>query len=265
MEYVLSKVIGTVQAPGWWLLAGLTVAAMMSWTRRYKPLGRILLTGLVLAWLLLLTTPVQPWLTETLERRFPVNPPLPAGIDGIIILGGAIDPRISETWQRVSVTSSGDRLIAGAQLAHAHPEAKLLYTGGDADPSQSGGKEAPLAAALLADLGISTDRLLIEDRSRNTYENALFSKRLISPQAGQIWILITSARHMPRSVGIFRKLDWPVIAYPVDFQSGGQGWANVDLPVERLHLLFEALHEWAGLAYYHARGWTDRLFPGANQ
>jgi uncharacterized SAM-binding protein YcdF (DUF218 family) len=161
------------------------------------------------------------------------------------------------------LNDAAERLIAGALLAKAHPEALVLYSGGSADPLHPEATEAPLAGDLLGDLGVAPDRLRIEDKSRNTYENGLFSRQLVAPLPGQTWLLITSARHMPRAVGVFRRLNWPVIAYPVDFQSAdGTDWVNVDLPLQRLRLLGQALHEWAGLVYYRLRGWTDQLIPG---
>lgn len=263
MGYVLSKLIGTLLAPGILLAIGLTVGTVLLWTPRRWRAGRSLLTGILLACFALLATPLQPWLTGTLEDRFPTNPALPAHIDGIIILGGAIDPFLSRAHQRTSLNDAAERLTAAAALARTHPEARLLYSGGSADPLRPDATEAPWASALLLDLGVAPDRLLVEGNSRNTYENALFSQRLVSPQSGQNWLLITSARHMPRAVGCFRRLNWPVIAYPVDYQSGGDmAWTNVDFPVQRLHLLLQAVHEWLGLAYYRARGWTDRLLPG---
>jgi uncharacterized SAM-binding protein YcdF (DUF218 family) len=262
MGYVLSKVIGALLTPGMILLIGLAAGIVLLWRRRRWRRGRALLSLLFLGFLICVATPLQPWLTEGLEDSFPADPPLPGRIDGIVILGGAIDPALSLIRQRVTVTDAAERLIAGAVLAKAHPEAIVLYSGGSADPLRPEATEAPQAAALLAALGVAADRLRIEDKSRNTYENVLFSQRLVAPAAGQSWVLITSARHMPRAIGIFRRLKWPVIAYPVDFQSGGGlEWANVDLPLQRLRLLAQALHEWLGLAYYRLNGWTDTLFP----
>ncbi|HXP95651.1 MAG TPA: hypothetical protein VN809_02990, partial [Telmatospirillum sp.] len=134
MGYVLSKVIGTLLAPGIVLVIGLTVATALLWTRRFGPRARTLLSALVVGFWALLVLPIQPWMIETLEERFPANPPLPERIDGIIILGGAIDPVISQVRHRITVNAGAERLIAGVRLAKAHPEAKLLYTGGSADP-----------------------------------------------------------------------------------------------------------------------------------
>jgi uncharacterized SAM-binding protein YcdF (DUF218 family) len=262
MGYVLSKVFGTLLAPGMLLVTGLAIGVVLLWSKRGWHAGRILLSTLLLGLLILLATPLQPWLTETLENRFPANPPLPERIDGIVILGGAVDPVISRSRQRISLNDAAERLTAGALLAKAHPEAVVVYSGGNADPLHPDPAEAPLAGALLMDLGVSPEHLRIEGESRNSYENALFSQRLVAPSSGENWLLVTSARHMPRAVGIFRRLNWPVIAYPVDYQSGGtMEWTNVDIPMLRLRLFAQALHEWLGLVFYRLNGWTDHLFP----
>ncbi len=263
MGYVLSKVAGTLLTPGMLLAIGLAIGTGLLWTRRHWRRGRAVLTAILAVLLVLLATPLQPSLTGALEDRFPADPVLPARIDGIVVLGGAIDPFISRDRRRVSLNDAAERLTAAVSLAKAHPEARVLYTGGSADPWHPEATEAPYAAALLTDLGVAPDRLLLEDKSRNTYENALFSRPLAAPLAGQTWLLVTSAYHMPRAVGVFRRMNWPVIAYPVDYQSAGEmAWANMDLPVQRFRLLVQAVHEWVGLAYYRLRGWTDRLFPG---
>lgn len=263
MGYVLSKVIGALLAPGTVLAIILAIGIVMLWTKRYLRYGRALLSALALITAGLLISPLQPWLTETLENRFPENPPLPAHIDGIIVLGGAIEPLISEARHRSTLNDGAERLTAAVMLSKAHPEAMVLYTGGSADPLRQDATEAPWAADLLTNLGVPPDRLLAEGKSRNTFENALLSQDMVKPQPGQVWVLVTSARHMPRSVGIFNRLNWPVIPYPVDYQSGGDlPWTNGDIVLRRVRLLAVALHEWIGLAYYALNGWTDRLFPG---
>ncbi len=262
MSYFATKLLGTALTPGTLLWLALIFAAVLAWTRWWRG-GRILLSLVVVLFTLLVVSPVQPFLTRTLEDRFPANPPLPAHLDGIIILGGAIDQYLSQAHQQISLNDAAERLVEAVLLAKAHPEAKVLFTGGSADPLRPEPREAPLAASLLIQLGIPEDRLLVEDESRNTYENAIYSARLADPKPGQSWVLITSARHLPRSVGAFRRAGWRIIAYPVDFSSGGgPEWADIDLPVTRLRLLAQALHEWIGLTFYRLAGWSDALFPG---
>ena len=110
--------------------------------------------------------------------------------------------------------------------------------------------------------GIPTTRVIIEERSRSTHENAVFAKELIRPGPSQNWVLVTSAFHMPRAVAAFRAVDWSVIPYPVDFKidpSTGLR-ANFSL-VDGLSSSTIAGKEWAGLVGYRLLGWTRELFP----
>jgi uncharacterized SAM-binding protein YcdF (DUF218 family) len=107
----------------------------------------------------------------------------------------------------------------------------------------------------------------MERRSRNTYENAEFSKVLVSPKSGERWLLVTSAHHMPRSVGIFRKVGFEVEPYPVDWRTGRRGdlLKFSDHFAERLALVDTAAREWMGLVAYWITGKTSEFFPSPNR
>jgi len=261
MDYLASKLLGLLTTSGTLLMLSLLIGAALLWSRRWRR-GRAVLSVVVLIMTCLTFLPIQPAITGLLENRFQQAPPLPEHVDGIIILGGMIRPAVSQARGRVTVNDAAERLIEGARLAHMHPEAKVLFTGGSADPLSPAARESDFAGLALRDMGVDESRLLLENRSRNTYENALYSKDL-APDHGQgTWILVTSALHMPRSVGVFRQMGWKVIPWPVNYLTGGeQEWANEDVPVERLYFLTRTLHELVGMAYYRARGWTDSLFP----
>ncbi len=263
MSIFVAKVIGTLLTPGVLLLIGLVIGAALLWSQRHWRVGRRLLTAVAVVFALVAISPLQPFLTRTLENRFPANPSLPAEIHGIVILGGAVDQYISQGRHQISLTDASERLIDGAIMARVHPEALVLVTGGSADLGRPEPSESPFAATLLVELGVSPKRLVVESQSRNTYENAVFSQRQVDPKPGQAWVLITSARHMPRAVGVFRHIGWAVIPWPVDYTSTrGGDWSNLDFPVLRLRLFAQAIHEWVGLAFYRLSGWTDALFPG---
>ena len=160
-----------------------------------------------------------------------------------------------------------DRLIAAAQLAHRFPKARILFSGGNGSlDSTDPAREADFALPVFESLGISGDRLIMERRSRNTEENAEFSKALVSPKEGEQWLLVTSAYHMPRAVGIFRKAGFAVEPYPVDWRSGR---ANLLRPsrffIGGLGRIDTAAREWMGLIAYWITGRTSELFPGPEQ
>ena len=104
----------------------------------------------------------------------------------------------------------------------------------------------------------------MERRSRNTQENAEFSKAIAKPSDGERWLLVTSAFHMPRSVGLFRKAGFAVEPYPVDWRVGSTAkLLNFSpLAVEGLERTDTAVREWIGLVAYWITGKIDALLPG---
>jgi uncharacterized SAM-binding protein YcdF (DUF218 family) len=122
--------------------------------------------------------------------------------------------------------------------------------------------ESDVARQIFGMLGLEGPRLLFDDRSRNTWENATESHALARPQPGETWLLVTSASHMPRSVGCFRRAGWSVVAWPVNYttQPGGKGWFDPPLSF-RLGQAEWAAREYVGLLVYRLLGRTDALFP----
>jgi uncharacterized SAM-binding protein YcdF (DUF218 family) len=206
--------------------------------------------------------PVDQWLVRPLDDRFPPVTAPPAHVDGIIVLGGSIDDLTSEDRGVPVIGAAGDRITAFVALARRYPEAKLVFTGGSGNIVQGMTNEAKWARILFASLGLPADRVIYENRSRTTRENATDSFALVRPRAGETWILVTSASHMPRAVGVFRHVGWPVLPWPVGYLSRDRlpGY-SLSLGA-RFAIIDWAAHEWIGLAAYRARGWTDALFPG---
>ena len=163
-------------------------------------------------------------------------------------------------------TSSCGRIIAAAALAHRYPNARIIYSGGSANlVSDDTAKEADYVLAVFESLGVSRDRIISERLSRNTFENAEFSKELAAPKNGERWVLVTSAYHMPRSIGIFRKIGFAVEPYPADWRLAAADLLKFSaLSVETLAHTDIALREWTGLAAYRISGKTNAFFPGPN-
>jgi uncharacterized SAM-binding protein YcdF (DUF218 family) len=113
-------------------------------------------------------------------------------------------------------------------------------------------------------LGIDRSRLIIERNSRNTLENAEFSKAIANPKRGERWLLVTSAFHMPRAVGLFRKAGFPVEPYPVDWRTGDKSdLASFAMAATDGLLKTDiAVREWIGLIAYRLNGKTEDLLPG---
>ncbi len=199
-----------------------------------------------------------------LENRFPAPDLVGLQPSGIIVLGGAIDQVIGASRGQVTIVEAATRLTEGAVLARRFPKSRLIYTGGSSALSSQIGGEAEDAERLWVDLGIDADRITLEDRSRNTDENARYSRDLLRPQPGERWLLVTSADHMPRSVGLFRAAGFSVIPYPVDYRTTGT-WRdlqpNRDLSAGLASFDF-ASREWIGLVAYRLSGRISTFFPG---
>jgi len=147
-------------------------------------------------------------------------------------------------------------------LAKMYPDAKLVFTGGTGSLTKQDFKAADVAKNLLMQQGFDTSRIIFERESRNTYENVIYSKNLIPGGQGKNWILITTGWHMPRSLGIFCKQNWPVIPFPVDHQSRKNNLIRVNFDLAGNILTFKtAIKEWSGLVAYYLAGKTTSLLP----
>lgn len=261
MFFTLSKLFWILAAPGNLLALALCSGALLLFTRWRRPAQWLI--GLVAAAVAVIAViPVGQWLLLPLENRFPTVP-LPEGLDGIVVLGGGINPQALAERGQADLNDQADRLFALAVLARRFPEAMVIYSGGDATLVQSGEREADGARRLMQQLGLDTHRIIFEREARNTFENAIYAKSLAKPGPGETWLLVTSAYHMPRSVGIFRRQGWPVVPYPVDYMTDGRFRPMMSPDFSGgLALLNRAVREWIGLAAYYARGYTDSLFPG---
>jgi uncharacterized SAM-binding protein YcdF (DUF218 family) len=264
LNFLLSKIVGGLFAPGTLLLIALALAFVLQ--RRRPRLSRGLLGGALLFVAALSLAPLGRWLIWPLETRFPAPAQLRlTQVDGIIVLGGAVNPYDSAVTGEVSLGEAAERMTSFVALARQYPNAKLVWSGGSgyALGAESTVSEAQPAQRLFEALGVETQRVIYERTSRNTWENAVFSKRLVEPKPGETWLLVTSAWHMPRSVGIFRRVGWPVVPYPVDYLGvDPNAWARFEAWRE-LSTITLAIKEWIGLVSYRLMDRTDALLPGA--
>src|SRR5690606_5333929 len=141
---------------------------------------------------------VGPALLSWWEHKYQPPRELPARVSGIIVLGGAIETHLSAATGQINMNDAIDRMICFNSLAQKYPAARLVFTGGSGDILNPEPREADIAAAYFDATGLKNREILYEKDSRNTYENAEFSKELVNPANGQNWILLTSAFHMPR-------------------------------------------------------------------
>lgn len=257
----LSKLVWLVIAPDSLLLL-LALFTWLMWRRGAVHVAQASFNLLVVTLLLLALFPVGEWLLYPLENRFPHNPQLPQKIDGIMVLGGPESVTRSAAWNQVELKDSAERFLAGMALARRYPEAKLVFTSGTGSMRYQQYKGADIGKQLFEEQGVDLSRILLERNSRNTYENALFSKALVKPRPGENWLLVTTASHMPRSVGIFCQAGWPMIPYPVDHHTWRGNLFRIDFGLARhLNELALGVNEWVGLVAYRSTGKTTALLP----
>jgi uncharacterized SAM-binding protein YcdF (DUF218 family) len=263
MFFVLSKVLGFFAVPSnvLVLLAIAGIGLLIAGWRR----SGLWLTACSVALIALLgLSPLPTMLLLPLTERFPVWDAARGAPDGIVVLGGAIDADTSRARDTIELDSAGERVVAMLLLARKFPSTRIVFSGGSGNLIGEAEPEAPYAKKLLDGVGLSGDRFIFEDASRTTWENAIYTRDLVKPKPGERWLLVTSASHMPRSIGTFRKVGFEVEAFPVDWQTSG--WGDAMQFFRRLSTGLgradTAVREWSGLAVYWLSGRSSELFPG---
>lgn len=254
--FLASKTFGMAARLETWALILMALALWSLWRGRNRRAGAclaVLFTGT----LALTILPLGDLLLRPLEAQFPARPAL-ARLDGIIVLGGAEETGAYRHWGGPQVNDAGERLTEAAMLALRFPGAKLVFTGGLARLGRSEDSTDPseMVRELWLGLGIAPDRILLEQSSRNTAENAVLTRKLVQPGPGETWVLVTSAFHMPRAYRTFATAGWQgLVAWPVDFRSGdladGRSIWRLDRNLYGANL---ALKEYLGTLIYWITG-----------
>ena len=224
---------------------------------RKRPVaGRALILTAALILYLFSLSPVADLMARPLEEAYPVARPesLPPDLAAVVVLSGGVLDRLDLPPAARLGGDTLQRTLEGVRLWRARPEARLILCGGE----WSGRPGIPSPAELMADLaeslGVDRGRIVMEKASRDTFENALEAARLLE---GSDFALVTSARHLPRAMAIFRKLGREPIPAPTDHKIRAFGPEFVLLPsLGALSSTQESLHEYFGLAWYWL---TDRL------
>lgn len=262
MFFTLSKIFWILVTPlsFLWLLV-ITGFALRFWKRKWG--NKVLLTAGALFFIIGLL-PIGYNMLVYLETRFERPETMPKHVDGIIVLGGTFNSTLRDKTGKIAANGNVNRMIDFIDLANKYPRAQLIFTGGSGSLLQPERKEADDAKEFLQMMGFKqTNQVLFERKSRNTFENAKYSKELAKPKAGQTWILITSAFHMPRSMGIFEQQNWKVIPYP----SGPRTYGEYRLKPNVFGLLGSfitldmALREFIGISVYYFSGKSAFLVP----
>ena len=250
MFFVLSKLFWILAQPSHWLgflVLATAISLVLRWNRAARFLGVAAVLLLVLAGFLAVP------LARDLEDRYP-RPAWPAHVDGILMLGSGFDTAF---FRARGVPQSNEgiwRVEAGFAAARRYPQARLVFSGGSGALGGAPFSEAETARVILAEMGQDPRQLTLESRSRNTYENILFSKEIVKPKPGEVWLLATAAMHMPRAMAIARKLDWPMTPWPSDYLTAPSGGSDLLSVTGNLAYIDYVFHEWVGLLAYRLSG-----------
>lgn len=207
-------------------------------------------------------------LARSLEWQYIPSGEIPNG-EAIVLLGGGTDPA-EPPRPMVQINGAGERVIYAAYLYKQAKAPIIVASGGNLDfigPQPT--TPASDMANLLSFMGIPKQAILLEDKSQNTYENALFSARLLKSKNIHQIILVTSAMHMPRSVALFEKQGIQVIPAPADFSVTQTGWNDLTrarissqlinlLPSSsNLNMTTNVMKEYLGILAYRLNGWIS--------
>ena len=260
-EFQLSKIAGLFATAGNLGIALLLLGFVLR-LLRFRRTGWLVLHVVALGAIAVALLPVSQWVARPLEDRFPRGE-WPACVDGIVVISSAEQPTISQARNTPVYFQNEGAIVAAVELSRRYPSARLAFTGGSGSVSGSGLPASGVARGTFVQLGLDPNRILFEERSRNTWENLLFTKQMVEPRPGETWLLVAAAMHMPRSMGIAQHLGWPRRAWSTDYRTLGEGRQAIHrLKFSRSLLeLDDAVHEWVGLAGYRATGKIDSLFP----
>jgi uncharacterized SAM-binding protein YcdF (DUF218 family) len=236
------------------IVALLIVLAFLANAIRWRWMVAVTLTSVVLMLAALTLLPLGGWLGAPLETRIAAAP-LPDRVDGIVVLGGAVEWRVTLERGQLALNEAGERVVAAAALAQRYPEAKLVFTGNFGDVFEADFRVNPTERSLFFGDHFANRSILFLGQARSTYEDALFALEAALPQQGENWILVTSAWHMPRALGTFAARGLTALTYPVDYRSTGELRISPNWDVSgTLAELDRLVREWGAISVYRESG-----------
>ena len=205
--------------------------------------------------------PTGKLLLHSLEKNYHTNFLFPEKVDGILILSGSTNPFLTNQFNQISLNGSAERLTESIKLIKKYSNAKIIFSGGSGSIKYPELKHAKVANDFFIQMGLSTNNIIFEDRSRNTHENIIFSRKIVNPKINEKWIIVTSAFHMNRSIFIGEKNNWKFIPYAVDFKTMKKFRFVPNLYLlSNINSFQQGSHEWLGLISYYLMNRTDKIF-----
>ncbi|PHS74447.1 MAG: hypothetical protein COB59_12095 [Rhodospirillaceae bacterium] len=260
LYFLFTKLAQQFLSPNFVFITALFSGFALLFTKWAK-LGKLSLGIALLFYVAFAVLPTGSILINTLEDRFAIPDLTGKKIDGIIVLGGSTNTMLSQARGQVVLQGNAERLTEFVKLARLYPEATLVFTGGIGLLSGKGPTEAKITHQFFSEIGLDVGRVIFEDQARNTVESAHNTYTLLNPK-NQNWLLLTSARHMPRAMGLFQGAGWTIVAYPVDYVTPPREKTIFTLSWPgKLSMFSGAIYEFAGLAVSWLRGDSENLFP----
>ncbi len=252
--FLISKFMVLLTQPLVWV-GLMLVLGLLQLQRRPQAARQFFQTALVLL-MLVGWLPLPNALLRALEQMHPAPKQIdPVNYAGVVVLGGATES--SYVWEghdQPALNAAAERMTVVLPLLRGQPHWKLLFTGGEGELIGGSLSEAERARRFFDQMGVPPAQLMLEDQSRNTYENAVLSARLPGVDKAQPWLLVTSAWHMPRSMAVFKKAGWNVTPWPVDYRTGlSTPWTQYSL-AQGVSRWQTTLNEYLGLLSYRLLG-----------
>ncbi len=241
----------------------LVFLALIAGLLRWRILSILGAAGSALILFVTLYTTAGNLLMQGLEQRFAKPTADPDNLQCMIVLGGAFENEVNTARHGIEFNGGADRFVEALRLAQKFPQSRILVSGGDGSISGIYEGDAAASERFFPLFGVGKDRLIEERQSRTTFENAVNTKEFLASQGLSYCLLITSGFHMPRSVGIFRKLGIDIVPWPTDYRTDGQVRLGLDFTQPNLNAqnLATAIREWYGLVGYYLAGRTSELYP----
>lgn len=257
MFFIASKIIWFLISPLSFIVLLLCIGGCLRLFKKGKVVGRFLITASFILLIICSLVPIGYNAFVFLERQtsqINAKDLNVSDIGGIIVLGGCMDAGLTDLYGTPQFNGSCERLVEGIRLHNAFPDVPFIYTGGSGAVTNQAYKGADAAKDLLVALGEDTHSIMFERESRNTYENMLYSRKMLEISPVKPWLLVTSSYHMPRAMNVFCHGKWPVIPYPTDFKTNKEYGFRFLHPLSNINSLADAMKEVVGIMAYGRTG-----------
>ena len=255
MEFYIAKVANYLLEPFYIISFFLLILIFLVLFTNLKKLTIFCAKFLLILFLFFGYTPLSNFLLNKLEDFIKPSKYPAQQLKGIVVLGGSFNSGLqSKERNEVSLNSSAERLTKVLEIYNKNPKLLILFSGFSGELKLQGWSESDMAKKFFLEQGVRLENLIFENKSRNTFENIIYSKDIIKTNKGT-WGLITSASHMPRSYFGFKRQGLILEPISVDYRTGTSSifWINFDIEkgLENWNVI---LHEVVGISYYKITG-----------